>query len=281
MRIKRHYCLDGKGRLKRFLDSYKIPYEPIQFSEKDSCVFVFDLYEDDDYYTKFQRQFPIASRLAITRSKEYSREEIGNAEWFEIRSMGTKVEWEYDEGAFERTCPYKRAFIKELRYRHSRQKEYLSCAKAVKWGKRQYFSGPNSADDILFCSEKAKRILGEQWKGLEFWPVKKAGKEEYILNLYQIYFARTLPVEAFSGKTISKCRFCGKSVLRTRDSERLAVSGLYLQDKYCVYTTGDICVSELSRGETFEIHIVSKEFYRYCEEKYMNSGMIYEPIDVI
>lgn len=216
MRIKRHYCLDGKGRLKKFLDSYKIPYEPIQFSEKDSCVFVFDLYEDDDYYTKFQRQFPIASRLAITRSKEYSREEICNAEWFEVRSMGTKVEWEYDEGAFERTCPYKRAFIKELRYRHSRQKEYLSCAKAVKWG-----------------------------------------------------------------KTISKCRFCGKSVLRIRDSERLAVSGLYLQDKYCVYTTGDICVSELSRGETFEIHIVSKEFYRYCEKKYMNSGMIYEPIDVI
>ena len=55
----------------------------------------------------------------------YSKEDIQNAEWLTVRSKGTKVQWIYNEKAFNQQCPYKRIFIKDIYYRHLQQTDMI------------------------------------------------------------------------------------------------------------------------------------------------------------
>ena len=167
MRIKHYYCLKNKFGLLRFLNRYEIPYQTedsfevlgtsVQVSDKE---YLFELYEDQKVYEKFKQQFPFVSRLDSITTCEYSQGEIEEAQWLFVRNKSVKVQWEYDEYAFQRSCGYKRPFQKEMEYRHEEQIGYLSVTKPVRWGTRQFFSGPNAADELLFCSDKTRRILG-------------------------------------------------------------------------------------------------------------------------
>lgn len=282
MRIKYHYFLENKIGLIKFLERFKIPYETCELPGKKGNVYVFDLYEDQNEFAKFKSQFPFVSKFNSIKTTEYDREDIEKAEWLSIRNKSTKVQWEYDEKAFRQFCPYKRLFLKETYYKHSEQIDFLSVTKPVKWGTRQFFSGPNAADDFIFCSEKAKSILGDQWKGLAFWPVKKYNTFKYMADLYQLFFAECLPFEAFNGGKVATCNNCGRKILRiTEGAGQLAIDRTYLQDQKRVYKTGNILTEQLKGYNTFSLNIVSQEFYQYCEKYKMNQGMIYEPIRLI
>lgn len=282
MRIKHYYCLKNKKRLVKFLDRFQVPYEISNFPEIGFERCCFNLYEDQDVYTKFKWQFFGISRFDSIKSVEYSKEEIESAEWFTIRSIGTKVQWEYEENTFQKTCSYRRPLIKELYYRHSKQIDILSVRKPVNWGTRQYFSGPNAADDLIFCSEKAKELLQDKWLGLEFWPVKKCNDSKYISDLYQLVFVETLPIEAIAGGKSVICNICGKRLLRFTDGiHQLEIKKDYLKNMDIVYKTGDVLTEEFKGYTTFSINIVSKEFYLFCEKNQMNRGMIYEPIRLV
>lgn len=275
MRIKHHYCLKSRYRLIKFLDKFQIKYE----LDEEYKTYIFELYEDQDIFLKFRVQFPFLSRFGSWKTIEYSREDIENAEWLAIRSKSINVQWEYDEKAFHCLCPYKRLFIKEAYYRHLEQVDILSVAKQVKWGTRQFFSGPNTADNIIFCSERTKKILEKRWGGLEFWPVKYHKTSKYIKDLYQIVFIEYLPIEAFSGGILTRCSSCGRQIMRIiKGTHQLVINRKYLQNKKMVYQTGQVLTRKRIGFETFSLNIVPKEFYEYCERYGMNRGMVYEPI---
>lgn len=239
------------------------------------------MYEDQEFYWQFRKHFFFLPKYDSIKSIEYSKQDIENAEWLTLRSMNTKVQWEYEDKAFRKNCSYKRLFIKDLYYRHSEQIDILSSSKAVKWGKRQYFSGPNAADDLLFCSEKAKELLDNQWEGLEFWPVKKYNGSKNISDLYQLVFSNTLPIEAIAGGKSIQCDGCGKRIMRFADGiDKLEIRKEYLNLRK-VYRTGDVLNEQLKGCTTFSLNIVSQEFYQYCEANQMNRGMIYEPIKLV
>ena len=107
MRIQYHYCLENKWGLEKFLNTNEISYEKTdEWLEGDSLL-IFDLYEDEKVYTKFKIHFPYVAMLDADKSVVYSKEDIQNAEWLTVRSKGTKVQWIYNEKAFNQQCPYK------------------------------------------------------------------------------------------------------------------------------------------------------------------------------
>lgn len=282
MRIKHHYFYIAKNELISFLEKNKISYEICDLPETTNKLCTFDLYEDQELYWQFKKRFFYLLKHNSIRTIEYSKQEIENADWLSVRSIGTKVQWEYEKDAFQRTCPYKRLFIKNLDYRHSKQVDILTVSKAIKWGAKQYFSGPNAADDFLFCSEKAKELLNDKWEGLEFWPVKKYNSTKYISNLYQLVFKDYLPIEAISGGKAILCEGCGKKIMRFAEGiHKLEIKKEYLNNPLKVYRTDDVLTEELKGCTTFSLNIVSQEFYQYCEVNQMNRGMIYEPIKLI
>lgn len=280
MRVKHHYCLGNKIGLLKFLNKFQIPYQTCEIEDYKS--YSFDLYEDQEVYVRFRACFPFVSRLDSIKTIEYSKAEIENAEWLTVQNISIKVQWEYDENAFKQLCPYKIPFIKEVYHRHLEQADILSVTKPVKWGTRQFFSGPSAADDIIFCSKRAKLLLENRWVGLEFWPVKKYNTSKQLEDLYQLYFAECLPIEAFSGGQLAICKGCGRKIMRiTEGVHQLVIDSKYLQDQKSVYKTGEVLTRELIGCNTFSLNIVSQEFYQYCEKHGMNRGMIYEPINLI
>lgn len=54
-----------------------------------------------------------------------------------------------------------------------------------------------------------------------------------------------------------------------------------MKDYKDVYNTEQILTYNRHLQDGFGVHIVSKEFYRFCEERKMNRGLIYEPIEVV
>jgi hypothetical protein len=279
MRVKHHYFITNRFGLLKFLDKYQISYKICKLVDSRDNTYAFDLYEDQEAYVKFRAQFPFIGSI---KTIEYSKLDIENAEWLSVRNRTTSVQWEYNEKAFKQSCPYKRPFLNEVYYRHIEQIDILSITKPVKWGKKQFFSGPDSADEIIFCSERAKLILENRWKGLEFWPVKKYNSSEKITDLYQLFFTQSIPVESLHGGNLAKCNACGRKIIRiTEGTHQLVVDRKYLQDRNNVYKTESVLTNQLIGCTTFSLNIVSNDFYMYCERNKMNQGMIYEPIRLV
>lgn len=282
MRIKHHYYGEEKDSVIDFLDKNEITYKIYMLPESRKKMCTFDLYEDQHSYELLKHRFLLLSGYESIKSIEYSKKEIEDAEWLTLRSMNTKVSWEYEDKTFRKTCSYKRLFMKNLYYRHSVQVDILSASKAIKWGVKQYFSGPNAADDFLFCSEKAKELLNDTWEGLEFWPVRKYNSTKYIPDLYQLIFKDVLPIEAIAGGKTIQCEGCGKKLMRFAGGiHKLELKKEYLNDPRKVYRTDDVLTDQLKGSTSFSLNIVSREFYQYCEANQMNRGMIYEPIKVV
>lgn len=279
MRIKHHYFIIKRFGIINFLEKYCIPYELTNLQSTGDMLCTFDLYEDQEFYKKFRLRFPYIPKTDSIISVEYTKEEIDKAEWLYVRSKSTKVQWEYDEGAFNQLCAYKRPFINGVYYKHLEQVDFLSASKPVKWGNRQFFSGPNAADDILFCSKKAKELLKNTWQGLEFWPVKKYNTSKYIEDLYQVFFSQCLPIEAIGGGSQTVCSTCGRKVMRLPEGvHQLEISRQYLQNPSNVYRIGNVLIEQRKGQTTSSVQIVSQEFYQFCEKNEMNRGMIYEPV---
>ena len=287
MKKKYHFYLESKKRIIEFLNKYEVPYEThttISLNDRmekvteDMCVF--DLYGDDDTYRKFKWQFPNYASEGI-RSIEYSEKEIEESEWLFVYNKSNKVQWVYDEESFRETCRVKIPIIGS-HYRHAEQVKCLSATKAVKWGTRQFFSGPNAMDDIIFCSDKARKMLQDKWNGLEFWTVKKYNTCQNIEDLYQLVFNEKLPIEAISGWKKGTCSICGRKIIRIpKGEEQISINRKYLKDLNSVYSTGEVLTGDVLGCNTFSLNIVPQSFYQYCKQYGMNRGMVYIPINLL
>lgn len=279
MRRKYHYCLDSSKRLLRFLSAHKVRYDltPLPSRNRELCTF--DLYQDQKKNWQFRLHFPFA--YSVEKVIEYSLSEIESADWLFVRSKSNKVEWEYEESAFSRSCRYRRILQMDTSYCHMEQIGPLTVVKPVKWNARQFFSGPNSADNFLFCSDLAKNLLDGKWSGLEFLPVKKSRNKGYHSNLFQLSFSETIPVQALAGGRPSKCRFCGSPLFRLFEGEnQLQVKKEFLEQGH-VYKTGQVLTGQFLRCDTYSVNIVPHEFYQFCKEHNMERGLIFEPVNTI
>lgn len=94
---------------------------------------------------------------------------------------------------------------------------------------------------------------------MEFWPVKKYASQGQIKDLYQLYFAETLPMEAITNKPIISCPKCGKAMIRIPNPvQKLVLDKNYLKDQTHVYKTGDV-LTEQKEGI---IHLLSILFHK-------------------
>ena len=117
---------------------------------------------------------------------------------------------------------------------------------------------------------------------MEFWPVKKYASQGQIKDLYQLYFAETLPMEAIANKPIISCPKCGKAMIRIPNPvQKLVLDKNYLKDQTHVYKTGDVLTEQKRGYHTSSFNIVSQEFYQYCERYGMNRSMVYEPVKML
>lgn len=284
MRIRHRYYLSNKVGLQSFLNEHQISYQKDYSNDGKNIMYVFDLYEDQKSYSKFKKYFPFTSLDDSVVEIEYTQAEIEQSEWLTVRSISPKMIYEFDEKAYKFSCPYKKFFSRELFYRHVEQIGELSSSKPVKWNLKQFFCGSDTADNYIFCADKAKNILGQEWGGLEFWPVKKYNTNEYIVNLNQLYFSEVLPIQAihFTGReNIRHCNICGKSKIYIQPVYQLSLRRKYMKNPKYVYKTEDIWTFDLMGWNTFSLNIVSHEFYQLCKDNRMNRGMVYEPINLV
>lgn len=279
MRTKYHYYLRKKENLLHFLNEHGVTYTLTVLPEADTEMCSFDLYDDQEALSQFRRRHPFLTYTV--KSVEYSDSEIETADWLFIRSKTSKVDWVYEEHAFSLSCPYRRVFQHDTHYNHTEQIDFLTAVKPVKWNARQFFSGPNTADDLLFCSALAKTLLDDRWSGLEFLPVKKFRSAAYHSDLYQLSFTNRIPFEAMQGGKQSRCRSCGQPFLRlTEGPQQLEIRKDFLEPDH-VYKTGNVLSDQLMGSVTYSANIVPQTFYQYCKEHQMNHGMIYEPVKTV
>lgn len=282
MRIKYHYApaISAHSRLTNFLEKRNISYELCPLvGGTNYRLCVFDLYRDQDEFIEFRIRFPFLSW--ITESIEYTESEIETAEWLFIRSMSKLVKWECHSSAFQQSCEYKKPFLHDKYYKHSEQIKPLTVTQKMKWSTRRYFSGPDTAEDFIFCSKRAKNMLDGKWKGLNFFNVMNVNGEPYD-DLYQLVFERRLPLKALCGGKETICRSCGRSVIRFKNVLlQLGIQKQFIPDTDSVYSTGDVLADSLIGFPTYSLNIVPQSFYQYCKEKCMNHGMIYEPVNLI
>ena len=210
------------------------------------------------------------------------------AEWLSVRSFTEKIIVdELDDKTVEQSCYY-RGILWTSGYRHLKQIGKIQAEKMLKWGNRHFFCGFDwGCQNFLFCSERTRKLLEGQWNGLEFIEAvqRKSGKN--IPDIYQMVFKTELPIQAFEtgkGSKEIQCELCGKKMIYIPDCgiyTSLKIKKEYLKDYKDVYNTGQILTYNRHLQDGFGVHIVSKEFYRFCEERKMNRGLIYEPIEVV
>lgn len=282
MRIKYHYApaISVHSRLINFLKKRNIPYELCSLvGGTNACICAFDLYRDQDAFIEFRIRFPFWGW--VTESIEYTKSEVENAEWLFVRSASKLVKWEYHSSSFRQSCEYKKPFLRDKYYKHSEQIKPLTATQKMKWSTRRYFSGPETAEDFIFCSKRAKNMLDGKWQGLNFLNVMNVNGEPYD-DLYQLVFERRLPPEALRGGKETTCRSCERPVIRFKNVLlQLEIQKKLIPDTDSVYSTGDVLTDSIIGFPTYSMNIVPQSFYQYCKEKCMNHGMIYEPINLI
>lgn len=281
MQMKLHYAVVAKRRLCQFLEANNVSYELCHLPETTDSLCSFDLIEGQDAYKAFCMMFPILSTQVLSKQPEYSDEEIKQAEWLYIRCKSKKVKWAYRDDAFRLSCPYKRPFENTTRYKHTKQERPLTVVGKMHWSKNMFFCGPDTADDFIFCSQRTQDILGQKWAGMRYLPVFGKDKEPRS-DIYQIIFNTYIPFEALGGGKQINCTSCGRSCMKIHEAtSQLTVQERYLINNESVYTTGEVLVDNIIGYPTYSLNIVPHSFYKYCEDNYMNHGMIYEPVIIV
>lgn len=283
MRIRYHYTFIGKAAIIRFLDNNQIPFETSMVYKSGDKLCHFDIYSDDPIYSKFKRHFPLHFTWCNPSFVEYDDSEIESAPWLFVRSMSKQIDWIFDESSYSMTCPYKKLFSSTNSYKHIEQIAPLTVGKKPKWSNRRYFSGPNAADDdLIFCSNIAKELLGDRWQGLEFLPVKNRRGTLQIDGTYQMQFTNIIPVCAFSGGKRKRCGSCGKEYIVMKDGlHSLQIEEKYFGDGDKVFQTGSILTDSPFGFPLYTANIVPQSFYQFCKKHNMNHGMIYEPVNLV
>ena len=273
-------------KIRKILDKYLITYE---YKEEDTVLgldwsLVFYLYEDMDSYAKIIEEIIPFNLIEITTT-EFDKNEIDNAEWYEIFAPPCQYpqpEDGYEELVFNTNdrcpiCGFGKMQINPYQLK-KRPKQ-----------KGNQFWGIFWEQDALFCSSEIKNLLErESIKGIHFiQPVLKGNIP--IEGYYQIIIETTLE-KGFNPKNTTEriCRYkkdnwrpdgldtknlkyCGKMQY---DYPR---KGGYTFSRKIFYDNIDFCRSKeyFENGE--RVNMISKKVYETIVKNKLK-GLIIEPI---
>ncbi len=153
-------------------------------------------------------------------------------------------------------------------------------AKPLRWKKNYYFySSYEFGYNELFCSEAARKLMGDANFPLRYIPVlhEKSGQE--IPDMYYLEPVHLLPQEAidFSNMHVqSSCVKCGQTTWNLQDQDQLCMYRQYLNDSCDIYATPRIWGP---MGASPAI-IVSHTAYAFLRENHMDRGIRFVPIGV-
>lgn len=278
MRTKFHFFLKQSQRLLDFLSEFKVEYH-IAYDASGRPLYSFDLYDKTTAYSCCKKRFPFYTPIAFT---EYSEEDFSSAEWFTVSGCSRRVKLSLSDDTYTFSCPYQSLFFKPPKYRHAVQTGFFAAEQVVRW-KSSYFSGSDTADNLLFCSDRGMQLLGEAWGGLEFWPVLSDKTHCKMKDLNQLKFVHVLPegsIHLKGTEKLLKCRQCGKIRYYIPQNYQLSLHKNADLDKDCVFTTGDIwCYDKF--GHAISQYVVSDRFYRTCKQKGISRGLAFAPVELV
>lgn len=209
MNIKYHYCLKPSHKARRFLNKFHVKFDAVCDVRGQPYLYSFELWDGTDAYLCAKRLFPVYSPIP---SMEYTEHEIMSAEWLTVKACSCSVKLADSGDTYSFSCPIKNPFFPTVKYRHAEQTGLFAIERPVIW-KNKVFGGPDTADNLIFCSEHGKHGLGTVWDGLEYSPVLMAGTHQQAEDVFQLRFTNLLPPEAIhlNGlEKMQKCRQCGR-----------------------------------------------------------------------
>ena len=272
MRVKHHFCCDSGRSLTDALERNGIPYEHDTWGGIRQETVTFDLYEDSAAFG----EITALAGSGDVQSREYTKQELLDAEWLTMRCFHPTLELVREEEAFAFSEPFG-----DGKYRH---RELVGTAfylkKPVKWGKRHFASDGSLGNQHLFCDPLARSALESAHLPLKFHDVLHARTDLPLGNIFYVEILDVLPQEAIvfgGGEEKSVCESCGKT--------RYLIDGMYqlkVREEYL--KTHVICKTQaifaLGKYYTEPFNLVSDQIYRMILENSLSRNLVFEPVDV-
>lgn len=274
MRYKQRFlCINPNAELLDLLERYRIKYTVSDaFSELSVTFF---LYEDENVDEQLRTLANKFAPVPLTY-KEYTKEEIANAEFLLFRPVYSKVQLSLDSGAFVYSCEYRNSYGDEY-YGHMEQIASSVILREPVWKRRSFLSEDVGGYGQIYCNRSVVDLIHDYGlKGIQINPVYLRNGEQ-CTNTFQLTAQKIIPQKALilgRGEVKRQCRVCGR--------ERF-----FLDSRYCLHLykneidqTVDFLQTESILGEGIEnpIFLISQRFYRLLIQAKLASHIIVEPV---
>ena len=188
MRVKHHFCCDSSRSLTDALERNGIPCEHAVWDGIRPETVTFDLYEDSAAFG----EITALAGSGDVQSREYTQQELLDAEWLTMRCFHSTLDLVREEEAFAFLEPFG-----DGKYRH---RELVGTTfylkKPVKWGKRHFVSDGSLGNQHLFCDPLARSILENGRKSIHLlWPsISTIMEKELLQNISPVEMPTAIPV---------------------------------------------------------------------------------------
>ena len=272
MRVKHHFCCDSSRSLTDALERNGIPCEHDVWDGVRPETVTFDLYEDSAAFG----EITALAGSGDVQSREYTQQELLDAEWLTMRCFHPTLDLVREEEAFAFSEPFGGG-----KYRHRElvgNTFYLK--KPVKWGNRHFVSDGSLGNQHLFCDPLARSILENAHLPLKFHDVLQAKTALPIGNVFYVELLDVLPQEAIvfgGGEEKSVCESCGKTQYQIDDMYLLTIREEYLKSRLLCKTQP---IFALGKYYTEPFNLVSSQVYRMIQENDLSRNLVFEPVSM-
>ena len=273
MDFKNHivFRTDDSNCIVKYLEENEIDYD------KGEIISAFDILESNPHWKNISKI--VGDDSYYITETVFSKEEMHNAEWFNIRSV-----WRYDYPQPEnkyREITYNGQMCPEC-WGGLAQIEAFRFKRAPKWGKR-FFLTTNWENDILFVSDQAKAMIeSAKVSGVTFREVKNKSGTETFPDIHQLVVHNILPEglvwEDSCVDEILVCDKCGRSKFAPNGR------GQFVFRKNTFDNAPDIVLSSEIFGRAHynqRLLIVSQKIYQLITKNKMDRSLEFKPIKLI
>ena len=273
MDFKNHivFRTDDSNCLVKYLEENEIDYD------KGEIISAFDILESNPHWKNISKI--VGDDSYYITETVFSKEEMHNAEWFNIRSV-----WRYD-------YPQPENEYREITYNGQmcpvcwgglEQIDAFRFKRAPKWGKR-FFLTTNWEDNVIFVSDQAKSTIeNANIPGLDFREVKNKNGADIFPDIHQLVVRNILPEglvwEESRVEKILVCDECGRRRYATNGR------GQFVFRKETFDNAPDIALSSeiFGRGGYNQrLLIVSKRVYQMIIKNKMDRSLEFQPIKLV
>lgn len=276
MEINKHICFcdDEDPQLIRYLQKHNITYD------KGDTVSALDIYESNPHWT-FIEKYAQKNDLFCLSEAVFSKEELKNAEWMEVRSV-----WHYSYPQPEDDFGYET--ITYTRQHHCRecgqgleQVDSFRIKKPPNWGKRHLMM-LNWIEDEFFVDEVAKTLFEKEFPFITFMNVKNKSGNEVWANIFQMI----LPVLEEKGmveeqrrlREVLLCPCCGQKKYHLNGLDRLKLQRKIFTNAPAIAKTAEW----FGWGKGASHHIViNQEMYQFLLSNHLEKNLEFSPIELV